>query len=69
MPGNELAVLVDQARTPELKRHNTIGDLPNLFCGVRAQIARIRLNLTDQHHLHGHAVLLGVDERGQPGRC
>jgi hypothetical protein len=48
MPRQDAVLLIQQYRVGEAKLLDASRDLPDLFFGVRARVARVRLELCDR---------------------
>jgi hypothetical protein len=47
VPGDDLAVAVDQDRDVEAKGVDAVGDLPDLLLGMMPRVGGVRLQLRD----------------------
>jgi hypothetical protein len=54
MSSDDLVIVADQHRIGKAEPLDTSGDLPDLFAGMGAGIARIRLKLVNGHSFNGH---------------
>jgi hypothetical protein len=64
MPGDDVAIIVDEDRTGESEPRDAVGDLPDLLFGMRARIARKRPQARDRHRLDGQWLHMGVLDGG-----